>query len=117
MDASLGEAQQLSQSAVPSSRAPVVAHVFPTFAVGGAQVRFAALANHFGPAFRHIVVSLDGNLACRERLRDDLDIVFPTVAAPKRAMLANAWRFRGLLRAWRPDLLVTNNWGAIEWAM
>ena len=23
----------------------------------------------------------------------------------------------GLLRAWRPALLVTNNWGAIEWAM
>ncbi len=55
----------------------LVAHVFPTFAVGGAQVRFAAIANHFGPAFRHIVVSLDGNLACRERLRADLDVDLP----------------------------------------
>jgi glycosyltransferase involved in cell wall biosynthesis len=32
-------------------------------------------------------------------------------------MLANAWRFRVLLRQWRPDVLVTGNWGAIEFAM
>ena len=97
--------------------APLVAHVFPSFAVGGAQVRFAAIANHFGPAFRHIVVALDGDLACRERLRPDLDVTFPSVAAAKGAMVANAWRYRGLLRAWRPDVLVTCNWGAIEFAL
>ncbi|MDR3532534.1 MAG: glycosyltransferase [Rhodopila sp.] len=96
---------------------PLVAHVFPTFAVGGAQVRFAAIANHFGAAFRHIVVSLDGNLACRERLHPDLDVTFPRVGATKNAMLTNAWRFRGLLRDWRPDALVTCNWGAIEFAL
>lgn len=99
------------------TQAPLVLHVFPGFAVGGAQMRFAALANHFGPAFRHMVVALDGNLGCRERLDPGLDIAFPAVAAPKHAMLANAWRFRGLLRRWRPDVLVTCNWGAIEFAM
>ena len=97
--------------------APLVAHVFPTFAVGGAQVRFAAIANHFGDAFRHIVVALDGNLSCAERLRPDLDVTFPQAGATKNAMLANAWRFRGLLRQWRPDVLVTCNWGAIEFAL
>ena len=97
--------------------APLVAHVFPSFAVGGAQVRFAAIANHFGSAFRHIVVALDGDLACRERLRPDLDVTFPSVAAARGAMVANAWRYRGLLRAWRPDVLVTCNWGAIEFAL
>ena len=56
--------------------APLVAHVFPTFAVGGAQARFAAVANHFGAAFRHIIVSLDGNLACRQRLDPALDVTF-----------------------------------------
>jgi glycosyltransferase involved in cell wall biosynthesis len=97
--------------------APLVAHIFPTFAVGGAQVRFAANANHFGAAFRHIVVSLDGKLACQERLRPDLDVTFPTVAAAKNAMLSNAWQFRRYLRDWRPDVLVTCNWGAIEFAL
>ena len=97
--------------------APLVVHVFPTFAVGGAQVRFAAIANHFGRAFRHIVVSLDGNLDCQERLSPSLDITFPSVAGGKNAMLSNAWQFRGLLRDWRPDVLVTCNWGAIEFAL
>ena len=96
---------------------PLVAHIFPTFAVGGAQVRFAAIANHFGSTFRHLVVSLDGNLTCRERLRPDLDVTFPLVAASKNATLANAWRYRGFLRDWRPDVLVTYNWGAIEFAL
>ena len=95
----------------------LVMHVFPTFAVGGAQVRFAALANHFGAEFRHIVVALDGETGCRERLDPGLDITFPSVSAPKNAMLANAWRFRSLLRRWRPDVLVTGNWGAIEFAI
>lgn len=92
-------------------------HVFPTFAVGGAQVRFAAIANHFGSEFRHIVVSLDGDLSCRERLDPGLDIVFPQVKAPRDAMLSAAWRYRGLLREWCPDVLVTCNWGAIEFAL
>ncbi|HYZ21169.1 MAG TPA: glycosyltransferase [Rhodopila sp.] len=100
-----------------SQAAPRIAHVFPSFAVGGAQVRFAAIANHFGPAFRHIVVTLDGNLECRERLRPDLDITFPAVGAARNAMLRNAFRFRRLLRDWAPDVLVTCNWGAIEFAL
>jgi glycosyltransferase involved in cell wall biosynthesis len=103
--------------AISEPSAPLVAHIFPSFTVGGAQVRFAALANHFGAEFRHIVVSLDGDLSCRERLDSNLDIEFPTVEAPKHAMLTNAWRFRSLLRLWRPDVLVTGNWGAIEFAM
>src|SRR5215469_7461482 len=83
---------------------PLVTHVFPTFAVGGAQVRFAALANHFGNEFRHMVVSLDGDVSCQERLNPRLDVTFPSIPAPKNAMLANAWRFRSLLRRWRPDV-------------
>jgi glycosyltransferase involved in cell wall biosynthesis len=96
---------------------PLVTHVFPTFDVGGAQMRFAALANHFGPAFRHIVVSLDGVLACRDRLRSDLDVQFPIVPAAKGAIAANAFRYRRRLRQWAPDVLVTCNWGAIEFAL
>ena len=111
------EQRQSRPGSPPLVVPPLVVHVFPGFAVGGAQVRFAALANHFGAAFRHIVVSLDGTLGCRERLRPDLDISFPTIAAPKGATLGNILRFRRLLRDWQPDVLVTGNWGAIEWAM
>jgi glycosyltransferase involved in cell wall biosynthesis len=94
-----------------------VLSVFATFAVGGPQVRFAALANRYGARYRHLIVAMDGNVACRERLLPSLDVSFPVVPIRKGATLANLRAFRALLRAWRPDVLVTNNWGSIEWAM
>jgi glycosyltransferase involved in cell wall biosynthesis len=93
-----------------------VLSVFATFAVGGPQVRFAALANRYGTRYRHLIVAMDGNVACRERLSPSLDVSFPAVPIRKGATLANMRAFRPLLRAWRPDVLVTNNWGSIEWA-
>ncbi len=97
--------------------APLLLHVYSTFAVGGPQVRFAALANRFGREFRHAVVAMDGNLACRERLDPGLDVVFPQVDIRKGDTLGNRARFRAVLRAMRPDAMVTSNWGSIEWAM
>lgn len=92
-------------------------HVFSTFSVGGPQVRFAAIANHFGRRWRHAVVAMDGNLACRERLDPTLDVTFPQIDIRKGDTLGNIRRFRAVLRNLRPQTLVTNNWGAIEWAM
>ncbi len=92
-------------------------HVFPTFAVGGAQIRCATVANRLGGGWRHIVVALDGDISCRARVDPSVDVVYPSVAAPKRATPGNVWRFRRLLYDWRPDVLVTHNWGSIEWAI
>lgn len=96
---------------------PLVLSVFATFAVGGPQVRFAALANRFGPRFRHAIVSMDGRRDCAERLDPRLDLAWPEVAVAKGAMLANRAAFRAVLRDLRPDVLVTHNWGSIEWAL
>jgi glycosyltransferase involved in cell wall biosynthesis len=93
-----------------------VLSVFATFAVGGPQVRFAAVANRYGARYRHLIVAMDGNVACRERLSPSLDVSFPVVRIRKGATLANLRAFRRQLHAWRPDVLVTNNWGSIEWA-
>lgn len=101
----------------PAGRAPLVLHVFPTFDVGGAQARFATLANRLGPRLRHLVVAMDGRYGCRERLDPSLDVGFPEVEIRKGDTRGNLRRFRVALRAWRPDLLVTSNWGSIEWAM
>lgn len=97
--------------------APLLLHVYSTFAVGGPQVRFAALANRFGREFRHAIVAMDGNTACRERLDPGLDVTFPEVEIRKGDTLGNRRRFRAVLAALRPDALVTSNWGSIEWAM
>ena len=97
--------------------APLLLHVFSTFAPGGPQVRFAAIANHFGRRWRHAVVAMDGNTACRERLDPGLDVSFLESGAVKGDTLGNIRRFRAALRAMRPAALVTSNWGSIEWAM
>lgn len=96
---------------------PLLLHVFPGFAVGGAQLRCAAIANRFGVALRHAIVALDGDLAARARLRPDLAVNFPGIAVRKGDLAGNLLRFGAALRAWRPDVLLTYNWGTIEWAL
>jgi glycosyltransferase involved in cell wall biosynthesis len=92
-------------------------HVFSTFAVGGPQVRFCTLVDRLGPGWHHDIVAMDGNLACRERLPPGASVGFPLVRMRKGETLGNARRFFHTLRALHPDLLVTYNWGSIEWAM
>ena len=96
---------------------PLLLHVFPTFVVGGAQIRFATLANHFGPAWRHAIVAMDGNYAARDRLGPQVDAAYPQLALRKGDTLGNVRSFRRTLRDIRPDALITYNWGAIEWAV
>ncbi len=92
-------------------------HVYPTFAVGGAQMRLCAILNHFGARWRHSIVALNGDVACRQRLAGDVPVEFPAVVLPKGATLPNMRRIRALLGAMRPDMVITSNWGSIEWAM
>lgn len=97
--------------------APLILSVFSTFAVGGPQVRFATMANHFGARYRHAVIAMDGNIACRERIAADIEMVFPALQFNKGDTLGNARQFRRFLQNLRPDVLVTSNFGTIEWAM
>jgi glycosyltransferase involved in cell wall biosynthesis len=95
-----------------------VLHVFPTFAVGGAQVRFAALANRFGARWDHAVVALDGRFDCAERLLPG--VPFTPIAAPASpgsGTLGAVRAIRRSLSTLAPDVLVTSNWGSIEWAI
>ena len=43
-------------------------HVFPTYAVGGSQMRFAQLVRLHAGRYRHTVLSLDGNYDMAGRL-------------------------------------------------
>ncbi len=95
---------------------PRLLHVFSTFRVGGPQVRFSAIANHWGNQYHHAVLAMDGAYDCFERLDPGLGIEQLSIAAPKHRTLRNVLNFRRVLHARRPDLLVTYNWGAMEWA-
>ncbi len=89
-------------------------HVFSTFAIGGPQRRFAQLANALGERYRHRLIALDGRCDARPLVEAPLEI--RALAVDKGRPLGNLLRFHAVLREERPDLLVTYNWGAVEWA-
>jgi len=91
-------------------------HVFPTFAVGGSQMRFAQLVRLHGARYRHTVIALDGKVDMAARLAG-LPVTSHALAFDKRKTF-ESWRlFGATLRDLKPDVLFTYNWGAIEWAM
>jgi glycosyltransferase involved in cell wall biosynthesis len=97
--------------------APLLLHVFPSFSIGGQQTRFAAIANHFGGTLSHRLISLDGHDAATALLDRALDYsLLP--APPYSANPIARWRRIVAAQAWiGADVLVTYNWGAIEWAI
>jgi glycosyltransferase involved in cell wall biosynthesis len=91
-------------------------HIFPTFAVGGSQMRFAQLARLHGARYRHTVIALDGKTDMAARL-SGLPVTCRELSFDKRKPLQTWRRFRAALRTIRPDVLLTYNWGAVEWAL
>jgi glycosyltransferase involved in cell wall biosynthesis len=92
-------------------------HVFATFDVGGPQVRSCHLFNHFGAKYRHTVIAMNGNYASKSRVSPDLSVDFVSLDFEKKETLRNIVLFRKTLQAKQPDVLVTYNWGTIEWVM
>lgn len=91
-------------------------HVFPSFGVGGAQVRFVALVKELGARYAHTVLSLSGDFGAASLLPATAPVAFvkPKVGGPPLKRLR---AHRDELRSLRPDLLLTYNWGSIEFAM
>jgi glycosyltransferase involved in cell wall biosynthesis len=102
-----------------TKRVQKILHAFTHFGVGGTQIGFVRLANHFGPRFRHVVVSLNGDISCASRLDAQVDCqLIPIVMRKSRAVsLVNLVKARRTIRESKPDLLVTYNWGSVEWAL
>src|ERR1700753_3466832 len=90
-------------------------HVFPSFAVGGSQRRFLQLLRAFGNKYNHKIISLDGGTDMAAHLPAGAPVSFSLSVVPPRG-LARLGELRRLLATLRPDVLVTYNWGAIEWA-
>src|ERR1700744_5604724 len=91
-----------------------ILHVFPTFAVGGSQMRFAQLVRLHADKYRHTVIALDGDYAMAERLPRDR-VTLGSVHHDRRHLIRSLKAFGGALKKVRPDVLMTYNWGAVEW--
>ena len=92
-------------------------HVFPSFAIGGVPLRMVGVINHFGKRFRHSIIALDNNFEAGSRFEGDVDPRQLPMRHDKGNVLRGVFNSAQMLRRLRPDLLVTYNWGAIEWAM
>lgn len=100
-----------------AASAPLLLHVLPSFAVGGVQVRLARVIGALGARYRHRIIALDGNRAAARLIEGALDVEIDTAPREHRSLLAALFAIRRQLVATAPDLLLTYNWGAIEWAL
>jgi glycosyltransferase involved in cell wall biosynthesis len=98
-------------------RARHLVHVFPSFDIGGAQVRFAALVKAFGDRYFHSVISLTNAFSAAALLEPGASV--DLVPAPARGghALQRLRAYRAELARLKPDLLLTYNWGSVEFAL
>jgi glycosyltransferase involved in cell wall biosynthesis len=88
-------------------------HVFATFGAGGPQIRAVQLLAHMGPGWQHVIQAMDGCTDAKAQLAQGGAVEF--APPPKRGgLFATAKRQQEWLRAQKPDLVLTYNWGAIE---
>ena len=80
-------------------------------------MRFCAVANHHGRALRHVILAMDGQVSCRERLNPDLDVRVLNLIVDKNNPIATWRQLRKVLSEVQPDVLLTHNWGSIEWVL
>src|SRR5438874_666424 len=98
---------------VPSGLPRHLLHVLPNFGIGGVPLRIVRVINHFGKRLRHTIIALDNNFDAAAQLACDRNISLLPPPARSQGMLRAAL----VLRRLKPDLLITCNWGAIEWAV
>src|SRR6516165_1413333 len=104
-------------SAAPLILCRHVLHVFPSFGIGGVPLRMVRVMNHFGKRFCHTVIALDNNFEAACGLAADLEVALSPARTLKLGSINTMLHSARMLRSIRPDLLITYNWGAIEWAM
>jgi len=92
-------------------------HLFPTFAVGGSQVRLAQIANHFGDRYRHTIFATDGVYDALSLIGGHVPVTKLEASIDKRRGLRNVPLYHRILRETGADVVVTHNWGTIEWAV
>jgi len=99
------------------TRHPVLLHVFPTFDVGGSQIRFSTLANRLSDRYRHVIVAMDNRHGAADLLRPGVDFTLRRYELNKSQTLRNLRIHRRLIAEYGADRLFTYNWGATEWGL
>lgn len=97
---------------------PLIVHVFDGFRVGGTEVRTCHIINSMQNAYRHVVVSNNGDFSARALIDGSISIEYihplhiTSLPLIKRLASIASW-----LRDMAPQLLVAYEWGAIDWVI
>ena len=92
-------------------------HVFPTFNAGGVPIRITNVLNHLGPSVRHTIVSMDSRFKAKSRLDGSLNCQLIPIENTSTNPIGSIFAMRTLLRRCAPDLLLTYNWGSMDWSL
>ena len=88
-------------------------HIFSTFDAGGPQVRSCEIIKGLPAGYRHTICAMNGRYGAASRLPDDGTTQCRDL--PLRSGKSFAWfKLIGHLRALKPDLILTYNWGAMD---
>lgn len=94
-----------------------ILHVFSTLNLGGPQKRLLdLLETDFGRDHKHFLIAMDQHYEALERLPKNVDyeIIKGDLGGP---FLTRVLGYQEILKRVQPDLLLTYNWGAIEWGL
>lgn len=92
---------------------PHLLHVFPSFAKAGVPLRIVSVIDAIGPQYRHSILALNGDYAAAALANTPLTLLDPP---PFLHLPARLRRIGAILREGGYGLLMTHNWGSIEWA-
>ena len=89
-------------------------HIFPNFGPGGMELRVTRIVNGMGPAVHHTILALLGNYEARGFIDPRIQVDYLTPPTRTGGPFPYVRALRTILRAVKPDLLLTYNWGAID---
>ncbi len=92
-------------------------HIFASFGQGGVPLRIVTVANALGDSYSHHFISLDSSIHAAEMLDPTLNATANIWPASKGGLLSRVSNYRTYIKEHPPDILITYNWGAIEWTM
>ena len=101
---------------VPLSIKPKILHAFSTFDLGGPQARTVQIIDGLGDQFKHVITAMDSRFGAASSLKSR-DVEFERKVFAKSKLIGNIRQIEAIIAQHQPDVVVSYNWGAIEWLL
>ncbi|MBL4604044.1 MAG: glycosyltransferase [Emcibacteraceae bacterium] len=101
-----------------TNKIPHIIHIFPSFGRGGVPIKICHAINYFEEKARHTIISTNDDFGSEDIINDGLYVAIDRTHHDIRgSLLHRIKRYRTFLKNTNADLLITYNWGAVEWAL